>query len=294
MSNWFQDTLQTARAQLTDRLGNPFVIGFAVAWMCLNIDVVLTVVGAGEFKEKVAFLKTLDINSRTGFWIPLLAGCLWPFTDLAMSGGAKWIANLKQRIVLGIDREQPIAAKKQKEFFATFTDQLVAKQIEINELLDDIQKISSANQESLQTLRLRHRAALLDSFTLGENRFSDRRFPEPKEMDETSKLLLDSSDLKMKLGSSFNKIGEAMDKAEHEEPDVTEGWLVTAVGVRDTKAWLLINLMIATGLVEETLHQGKISRRFCRTSEAWGFLQALKVQERLTSKTSLFAHTRSP
>ncbi len=293
MSNWFQDTLETARAQLTDRLGNPFVIGFVIAWIGLNIDVVLTVLGTGGFKEKVVFLKTLDINPRTGFWIPLLAGCLWPFTDLAMSGGAKWIANLKQHIVLGIDREQPIAAKKQKEFFAKFNDQLVAKQSEINELLDDIQKISSANQDSLKTLHLRHRAALLDSFTLGENRFSDRRFPDPKEMDETSKLILDSSDLKNRLGSSFNKLGEAMEKAEHEEPDVTEGWLVTAVGVRDTKAWVLVNLMIATGLVEETLHQGKITRRFCRTSGAWGLLQALKVQDRLTNKTSLFAHTRS-
>lgn len=272
--SWIQDTLTAAKNQFVERAGNPFVIGFVVAWVCLNFETVLTVIGKGGFHEKILFLRTLPYETDRTLYLPLLAAALWPISDLLLSAGAKQIANWKQSLNLLIDRKTPIDSQRQKEFFSALEADLHARQGKIDELQKELNEINGKFTASHKALSERLQRAQLDlQLRLPPGaRLSDLQVAQ-SDVEKKINDVIANGDLRRFLEPNFNNVLRAIKASQEEEADVTEVWLSQAAKIPYKNAKATLNSLIGLGLVEENVLLGETKRRFARTAVAWAYFE---------------------
>ncbi len=291
---WIQDTLTTARNQFVERAGNPFVIGFAVAWICLNIDIVVAVLGDGNFQAKVAYLEKLERGLPQLVGWPAAAGALWPISDLVLSAAAKLISNWKQRLGLLIDRKTPIDSRRQKEFFTTLEADLKAKEGEVDELQKDLGSINEAYSSIHKDLVWRHRLALFDNHfrsTLSQRLCDDQNTSE-RALEARISTALPDGQLEHFLGPTYNQVLRALRAAQEEEPNVTEIWLTQSAKVPHNQSRATVNALVSLGLVNEYLMAGELIRRFVRHTETWKSLElTARAAEHLVYAQGITVHS---
>ena len=129
-----------------DRLGNPLVSAFTIAWLIWNFRVVLVLVGEGEggWRAKIDSLdKTLMIPSYMwwihGMAVPLLIACLWIF---ALPRLLRTVAlfharegHLTKAAMLQSTESEPISAAERTEMWSQMRRRQNAWETERAELL---------------------------------------------------------------------------------------------------------------------------------------------------------------
>lgn len=277
--SWIQDTLTAAKNQFVERAGNPFVIGFVVAWLFLNVETVLTVIGKGGFHEKILFLRTLKYDSDRTLLFPFFAAILWPISDLLLSAAAKQIANWKQALNLWIDKKTPIDSQRQKEFFRALEADVQAKQEKIDDLQKELNEINGRFTTTHKALAERLQRAQLDlQLQLPPGaRFSDLQVSQ-SDVEKKINEVIANGDLRQFLDPNFNNVLRAIRASQEEEADVTEVWLSQVAKIPHKQAKATLNTLIGLGLVEENALLGETKRRFAQTAAAWAYFEKASME----------------
>lgn len=152
---------------ITKRLGNPFLVSFALSWLVSNWKAVLVAMSTDHYLVKIAYLEKVlygpDTNPQMRlFWIPLLAAGVYVFilplaaTIATAVGGLydnlnEWVKSKVLRLrVLTLKQSQTLQA----EMEATF-----------NKLSDENQLLSTARIDS--TKKAGETATQVLNLTLG-------------------------------------------------------------------------------------------------------------------------------
>lgn len=142
-----------------DRLGNPFVSAFAIAWLIWNFRVILVLIGDGDggWRAKIDYLdKTLMVPTYSwalhGVVAPLIFACIWIF---ALPRVLRWVAlfharqsHLTKEAMMAADESAPISAAERTELWSKMQKRKTAWDVERAELLKVIDELQKGERET--------------------------------------------------------------------------------------------------------------------------------------------------
>lgn len=146
-----KDVWDSVRLNLLDRLGNPLVGAFCLAWSVWNFRLILVVVGGGDWKTKLDYIDKVLMKTAWdwvvhGYLVPLGVAAVWIFL-LPVVFRKVLVFHRKQaattaRAVMIADNEQPISAEEATKLRAKFLDSTVAWDQERAQYLKQIDELS--------------------------------------------------------------------------------------------------------------------------------------------------------
>jgi len=154
-----KDFVASMLKTVRDRLGNPLVSAFAIAWLIWNFRVVLVLVGTGDggWRAKIDYLdKTLMVPSYMwgihGLAVPLLFAVVWIFAlpkllrSVAIFHAHQ--SHITKEEMLEAGENEPISAAERTEMWAQMRKRQKSWDVERNELLKVIEDFQSKQQMS--------------------------------------------------------------------------------------------------------------------------------------------------
>lgn len=129
-ANWLTDALADVRRQISRRVGNPVIGSFALAWVFINFEVWLNVFGDKSTDNKIKALHAIQDgpDSLTKLlFAPLLIAVFFPLVEIGLAGFARWLDNLRKKVILDVEKKQPVPDEEKEVFYATLRKQAEAQ-----------------------------------------------------------------------------------------------------------------------------------------------------------------------
>lgn len=272
-----QDTVNSIRVTLNERLSNPFISAFVIAFILLNWKLSLLIFSDVGYDAKVE--KVLDIysdpNARfnslmvTPLIFSLFWTFVWPVINIVINAYWYWVKAKISNVKLRVERSKIISEAEAAEIYATidsqeskYLDFLRDRQNKIDSLSNQMQELTNEKVVLLQDVGEKEVAMsnLGDEVTKLENVVKNQK-------EQLSRSQRENSDQRHSLdeieNSSFNyikfmpglkAITNAIDKANNYQADET--WVIKELkgqepSLDDEDRQIMMNFFMALGFIKK-------------------------------------------